>query len=103
MSSTGPQGLRVIRDLPFIMGTLDHEQTFQGKKVDSGEQFGIFLKGTVTKMFGNKGYFRNFSREHGNIDPLGALSTRLFKKWFLIKKCVVFGNTPVVEKLLSRN
>ena len=56
------------------MGTWANFSRELGTKVDSGEQFGISFKGTVNKyIFWNKGDFRNFSKEHGNIDHLRVL------------------------------
>ena len=39
------------------LGTYTNFSREGGKKVDSGEQFGISFKGTVQNIFGNKGYF----------------------------------------------
>ena len=48
---------------------------FKGTWEKSGfwEQFGISFRGTIQKVFGSKGDFKNFSREHGNTDPPGGL------------------------------
>ena len=40
--------------------------------MDDGEQFEILLGEQSKNIFGNKGEFGNFSREHGNTDPWGA-------------------------------
>ena len=61
-------------------------------KVASEEQFGISFKGAFKKIFENKGYFGNFSREHGNTDPLGAsymtfFLSQLFVIWSPFMLC----------------
>ena len=43
--------------------------------MDPGEQFSISFKGTIKNIFGTKGDFGNFSREHGNTDPYTKLAT----------------------------
>ena len=40
--------------------------------MNSGEQFGNFLKTVKKNFFENKGNFGKFSREQGNTDPLGG-------------------------------
>ena len=40
-----------------------------GTKVDSWEQFDITFEGTFNNIFGNKGDFAHFSREHRNTGP----------------------------------
>ena len=40
--------------------------------MDSGEEFGISFRETIKSIFGNKGDFGNFSREHWNTDPQGS-------------------------------
>ena len=60
------------------MGTGEHDQIFQGNlrtKWILGGNLEFFFKGTE-HIFGNKGDFGNFSREHGNTDPLGGLSNK---------------------------
>ena len=54
------------------MGTLTNFTRELGIRVDSAEQFDISRKGTVKNIFGDKGDFGKFSREHGNTNPLGT-------------------------------
>ena len=49
-----------------LMGTCANFVKELGIKVDSGEDFGISFKGTLKKMFGNKGDYGDLSREHGS-------------------------------------
>ena len=71
-----PRGYGEQGNLSFLlMGTGELEQIFQG---NLGKRWILvsnveFLLGEQSKnTFENKGDFGNFSREHGNTDPLGG-------------------------------
>ena len=54
--------------------------------MDSGEQCGIFLGEKSKNIFGNKGDFGKFSREHRSTDPPGASIISTFRfVWNRIK------------------
>ena len=70
-----PRGYGERGNLPFsLMGTWANFSRELGNKVNSGEQFGIFLREQSKTIFGNKGDFANFSREHRNTDLLWGLT-----------------------------
>ena len=55
------------------MGTWEHEQIFQGNlgtKWILGSNLEFLLGEQLKNIFGNKGDFGDFSREHGNTEPL---------------------------------
>ena len=68
-----PQGLWGTSELAISingnMGRWANLLIELGIKVYSGEQFDISLKETFKNIFGNKGDFGSFSREHRNTDP----------------------------------
>ena len=59
----------------LLMGTWEHEQIFQGNlgtKWILGSNLEFLLAEESKNIFAKKGDFGDFSREHGNTDPLGA-------------------------------
>ena len=74
--------------LLLLLRTWEHKQLCQGNLATKwilGSSLEFLLKEQSKNIFGNKGDFGNFSREHGNTDPPGGLS-RFLIKWLLIKK-----------------
>ena len=74
----GPRGYGKQGNLRFLLMGIWECGNFSrelGIKVTSGEQFGISSREQFKRTFGNKGDFRNFSREHGSTDTSQGASS----------------------------
>ena len=71
-----PRGYGEQGNLQFLlMGTWEHDQFFQGNlgtKWILGSKSAFLLREQSKNIFGNKGDFGNFSKEHVNTDPPGG-------------------------------